>query len=502
MPAKKTNNKEHPDTSSPNQVLSAKERHAEAQARYRAATSKLPEKAIIDAESSSIYKIVGGAVKASCRDSLGDRQGICEVKRMRWVIITILLQVAKDRSEYKHYGLAALTNCYIPAKKSWVEPWPSCSWFQTGKARGRKSQMQISLLSITIKIQDGLRAKFFQGAKFKSVEDQDSSSQKSWYLVWDVGLFTSRTEAKAYLDNPSSQALTQHLRRSDALEKWGLLCGKHHHTTSTARLCRTRSQSKPAKGKLPVLRPQHDRELPSPTVSTPTKSDIRRIIKEESPPLRIKRESPPLQPSPLLQPSPPLQPSRSSSRVVELCSPPDDTDYYFDSDSPDASPVSGAHVQSRHPATTSTPLLVRGLVAPVHGCCHHQLWNTGSSAYLVQNIWPRRSFPDRAPGPRLPRPPCSLPPQAPEHTAPARTSLKTPAPVVRAPPAASGTPAPAGTLSGTPAPLILLGVLPPSTRPTPAVRALPAASGTPALPSLLPRPEQLPQLVPVSTHLG
>ncbi|KAJ7867093.1 hypothetical protein B0H14DRAFT_2573068 [Mycena olivaceomarginata] len=106
--------------------------------------------------------------------------------------------------------------------------------------------------------------KFFQGTKFNSEEDRDSSSQKSWYLVWDVGLFTSRTAAKAYLDNPSSQALTQHLQHSDTLEKWGLLCGKHHQDEEYGETVPNSEPEQTSTG-----------EHQSPAVSATTKSDIR-----------------------------------------------------------------------------------------------------------------------------------------------------------------------------------------------------------------------------------
>ncbi|KAJ7349400.1 hypothetical protein DFH08DRAFT_807889 [Mycena albidolilacea] len=90
MPAKKTNNKEHPDTSSPNQVLSAKERHAEAQARYRA-------------HHRAYIKSSEELSKQAAETRWGIDKEYREVKRMR--IYT------------ERYGLAALTNCYIPAKK-------------------------------------------------------------------------------------------------------------------------------------------------------------------------------------------------------------------------------------------------------------------------------------------------------------------------------------------------------------------------------------------------
>ncbi|KAJ7709111.1 hypothetical protein B0H14DRAFT_2646484 [Mycena olivaceomarginata] len=57
-----------------------------------------------------------------------------------------------------------------------------------------------------------------------------------------------------------------------------------------------------------------------------------RTIKEESPLPRIKLKLSP------------LQPLRSSSRMVRDMLTPDNTNYYFDSDSPDVSLVSGVHV--------------------------------------------------------------------------------------------------------------------------------------------------------------
>ncbi|KAJ7801942.1 hypothetical protein B0H14DRAFT_2614877 [Mycena olivaceomarginata] len=195
--------------------------------------------------------------------------------------------------------------------------------------------------------------KFFQGTKFNSVEDQDSSSQKSWYLVWDVGLFTSRTEAKAYLDNPSSQALTQHLQRSDTLEKWGLLCGKHHQDEEYDKTVPDSEQSKPAQGKCP--RHQHERNYVLGSDNSIVEIECpyeficnARALPYPPPPNliyghTIKKESPlPLIKLELSR----HQPSHSSSRVVRAMPTPN-------SNSPNASPVSGVSTQSSQPANVS-----------------------------------------------------------------------------------------------------------------------------------------------------
>ncbi|KAJ7327999.1 hypothetical protein DFH08DRAFT_816162 [Mycena albidolilacea] len=169
--------------------------------------------------------------------------------------------------------------------------------------------------------------KFFQGTKFNSVEDQDSSSQKSWYLVWDVGLFTSQTEAKAYLDNPSSQALTQHLQCSDTLEKWGLLCGKHHQDEEYGETVPDSEPEQTSTGEVSQAptRAQFARALLYPP---PPNLIYGHTIKEESPLLLIKLELSP------------HKPSRSSSRVVRAMPTPN-------SNSPNASPVSGVCVPTR-----------------------------------------------------------------------------------------------------------------------------------------------------------
>ncbi|KAJ7759851.1 hypothetical protein B0H14DRAFT_2634282 [Mycena olivaceomarginata] len=78
MPAKKAKNKEHPDTSSQNQVLSAKERHAQAQARCRAHW-----RAYIKSSELS---------RQAAETCWGIDKEYREIKRMRWDIITIILQ--------------------------------------------------------------------------------------------------------------------------------------------------------------------------------------------------------------------------------------------------------------------------------------------------------------------------------------------------------------------------------------------------------------------------
>ncbi|KAJ7829185.1 hypothetical protein B0H14DRAFT_2594226 [Mycena olivaceomarginata] len=255
MPAKKNKNKEHPATSSPNQVLSAKEQHAEAQANRRAYIKSSEE------------------LSRHAETRWGIDKEYCEVKRMR--------------TYTARHGLAAPTNCYIPARKlgqavAFLQLVPNGQMLENEKNSLPPSSSRFRMACVL---------KFFQGTKFNSVEDQDSSSQKSWYLVWDVGLFTSRTEAKAYLDNPSSQALTQHLQRSDTLEK----------------------------------------ALPYPP---PPNLIYGHTIKEESPLPLIKLE--------LSR----HQPSRSSSRVVRAMPTPN-------SNSPNASPVSGVSTQSSQPANVS-----------------------------------------------------------------------------------------------------------------------------------------------------
>ncbi|KAJ7711689.1 hypothetical protein B0H14DRAFT_2645629 [Mycena olivaceomarginata] len=185
--------------------------------------------------------------------------------------------------------------------------------------------------------------KFFQGTKFNSVEDQDSSSQKSWYLVWDVGLFTSRTEARAYLNNPGSQALTQHLQRSDTLEKWGILCGKTPPRRGVRRDCAgLGARANQHRGSVPGTNTSTIIECPYEFICNaralpylpPPNLIYGHTIKEESPLPLIKLE--------LSR----HQPSRSSSRVVRAMPTPN-------SNSPNTFPVSGVSAQSSQPANVS-----------------------------------------------------------------------------------------------------------------------------------------------------
>ncbi|KAJ7744821.1 hypothetical protein B0H14DRAFT_2637237 [Mycena olivaceomarginata] len=311
MPAKKSKNKEHPATSSPNQVLSAKERHAEAQANNLEASR---EKARLVMQSRRAYMKSSEELSRHAETRWGIDKEYCEVKRMR--------------TYTAHHGLAAPTNCYIPARKlgqavAFLQLVPNGQMLENEKNSLPPSPSRFRMACML---------KFFQGTKFNSVEDQDSSSQKSWYLVWDVGLFTSRTEAKAYLDNPSSQALTQHLQCSDTLEKWGLLCGKHHQDEEYGETVPDSEPEQASTGEVsqaPTRALQYDvgimltlkiaRALP---YLPPPNLIYGHTIKEESPLPLIKLELSP------------HQPSCSSSRVVRAMPTPN-------SNSPNTSPVSG-----------------------------------------------------------------------------------------------------------------------------------------------------------------
>ncbi|KAJ7704129.1 hypothetical protein B0H14DRAFT_3646933 [Mycena olivaceomarginata] len=151
------------------------------------------------------------------------------------------------------------------------------------------------------------------------------------YLVWDVGLFTSRMEAKAYLDNPSSQALTQHLQRSDTLEKWGLLCGKHHQDEEYKETVPDSEPEQTSTGEVSQAPTRAQLALP---YLPPPNLIYGHTIKEESPLALIKLE--------LSR----HQPSRSSSRVVRAMPTPN-------SNSPNTSPVSGVSAQSSQPTNVS-----------------------------------------------------------------------------------------------------------------------------------------------------
>ncbi|KAJ7337618.1 hypothetical protein DFH08DRAFT_812941 [Mycena albidolilacea] len=108
MPAKKTKSNEHPDTSSPNQVLSAKERHAEAQARYRARSRR------------AYIKSSEELSRQAAETHWGIDKEYCEIKHMRWAIITIILQVAQDYSEHIANDMAWLPSqiaTSLPKKK-------------------------------------------------------------------------------------------------------------------------------------------------------------------------------------------------------------------------------------------------------------------------------------------------------------------------------------------------------------------------------------------------
>ncbi|KAJ7691239.1 hypothetical protein B0H14DRAFT_2652103 [Mycena olivaceomarginata] len=257
------------------------------------------------------------------------REELSRHAETRWGIDKEYCEVKCMRTYTEHHGLAAPTNCYIPARKLGQ----AAAFLQLVPNRQMLENEKNSLPPSPSRLRMACTLKFFQGTKFNSVEDQDSSSQKSWYLVWDVGLFTGRTEAKAYLVNPSFQALTQHLQRSDTLEKWGLLCEKHHQDEEYGETVPDSEPEQTSAGEVSQAptRARLARALPYPL---PPNLIYGHTIKKESPLPLIKLELSP------------HQPSRSSSRVVRAMPTPN-------SNSPNASPVSGVSTQSSQPTNIS-----------------------------------------------------------------------------------------------------------------------------------------------------
>ncbi|KAJ7693490.1 hypothetical protein B0H14DRAFT_3531157 [Mycena olivaceomarginata] len=74
--------------------------------------------------------------------------------------------------------------------------------------------------------------RFFPSNNYKSTEDHDTHSSKSYWLVPDVGLFTSKTAANSQCGPNIEGQWKQHARRRHAEEEWALICARHHHHPS------------------------------------------------------------------------------------------------------------------------------------------------------------------------------------------------------------------------------------------------------------------------------
>ncbi|KAJ7737485.1 hypothetical protein B0H14DRAFT_2638751 [Mycena olivaceomarginata] len=73
---------------------------------------------------------------------------------------------------------------------------------------------------------------FFPSNNYKSTEDHDTHSSKSYWLVPDVGLFTSKTAANSQCGPNVEGRWKQHARRRHAEEEWASICARHHHHPS------------------------------------------------------------------------------------------------------------------------------------------------------------------------------------------------------------------------------------------------------------------------------
>ncbi|KAJ7330901.1 hypothetical protein DFH08DRAFT_814994 [Mycena albidolilacea] len=74
--------------------------------------------------------------------------------------------------------------------------------------------------------------RFFPSNNYKSTEDHDTHSSKSYWLVPDVGLFTSKTAANSQCGPDVEGRWKQHARRRHAEEEWASICARHHHHPS------------------------------------------------------------------------------------------------------------------------------------------------------------------------------------------------------------------------------------------------------------------------------
>ncbi|KAJ7711741.1 hypothetical protein B0H14DRAFT_2645622 [Mycena olivaceomarginata] len=295
-------------------------------------------------------------------------------RETRWGIDKEYCEVKRMRTYTERYGSAAPTNCYIPARK-------------LGQAA---AFLQLLSSSITIKIPDGLHAQVLSRHQIQlgGIKTPVARRAGIWcgmsgysqagaplclmfflffFLSIDSNFWVAERKPRPIWIIPAPRPSPSIFSALTRLKSGGFSVENTTKTRSTARLCRTRSQSKPAQGKCPRHQPEHDyeaqydvgimltlkmcwdltilfveierpyeficsaRALPYPPLPNLIYGHT---IKEESPLPLIKLELSP------------HQPSRSSSQVVPAMPTPN-------SNSPNVSPVSGVSTQSSQPMNIS-----------------------------------------------------------------------------------------------------------------------------------------------------
>ncbi|KAJ7663690.1 hypothetical protein B0H14DRAFT_2658720 [Mycena olivaceomarginata] len=144
-------------------------------------------------------------------------------------------EMKRMRTYVDRHGLLALTNHYIPLKQqAGAKYMPGIlaegkKWAKTKEARAVKADYKRRIKAAGPFNKSEM---FFPSNNYKSTEDHDTHSSKSYWLVPDVGLFTSKTAANSQCGPDVEGRWKQHARRRHAEEEWASICARHHHHPS------------------------------------------------------------------------------------------------------------------------------------------------------------------------------------------------------------------------------------------------------------------------------
>ncbi|KAJ7798413.1 hypothetical protein B0H14DRAFT_2617924 [Mycena olivaceomarginata] len=144
-------------------------------------------------------------------------------------------EMKRMRTYVDRHGLLALTNHYIPLKQqAGAKYMPGIlakgkKWAKTKEARAVEADYKRRIKAAGPFDKSEM---FFPSNNYKSTEDHDTHSSKSYWLVPDVGLFTSKTAANSQCGPDVEGRWKQHVRRRHAEEEWASICARHHHHPS------------------------------------------------------------------------------------------------------------------------------------------------------------------------------------------------------------------------------------------------------------------------------
>ncbi|KAJ7784072.1 hypothetical protein B0H14DRAFT_2630683 [Mycena olivaceomarginata] len=221
MSTKKPKTPAHPRSKKAS--LDEKARHTQAQADYRARNleaTREKAKLRMRRRRAQIKESEESSKEAAEQRREADAE-YREMKRMRTYV---------DR-----HGLLALTNHYIPLKQqAGAKYMPGIlaegkKWAKTKEARAVEADYKRRIKAAGPFDKSEM---FFPSNNYKSTEDHDTHSSKSYWLVPDVGLFTSKTAANSQCGPDVEGRWKQHARRRHAEEEWASICARHHHHPS------------------------------------------------------------------------------------------------------------------------------------------------------------------------------------------------------------------------------------------------------------------------------